>query len=181
MKKILLTVLFILAIFQMVVLATAIDVGSAAINGDTTSILATLVSRDNTANETGVITSVEIWAETNLANCEVATFDEGASSILTTRDTEAIGSVTADSKQTFVVNLTVSTGDMIGIYFSSGSMDITGDAGAVGTYYLAGDQIPCTGADFSLYGPAPMKRVSLYGTGATPAATTTNIFMGVNF
>ena len=178
MKKILLIIALALLIFQMVVLATAIDVGSGAIDGGNYWNPQTLIDTKNPANDSGTITSVEIWAMTtyDLSNCEVAIFFLVSGTNYSTRDTHTIGSVTAGSKQTFSgLSLDVQTGDYIGIYFSAGYLE-RNDTG-VATYYVAGDHIPCTNQTFSLISG---HTVSLYGTGTTEEEANV-IFFGTNF
>jgi len=164
-------------IFQMVVLAIAIDIGTPAIDRPATMSPLTRIITENLANETGKITSVEIWALTNLTDCEVATFYAVDETHYTTRDYETIGTVTAGSKQTFAVNLDVEKNDVIGIYYSGGALAGTTDIG--NTRYATGDNIPCTNQyfTFSTY------QVSLYGTGTTEVAVKKKnvIFMGSNF
>jgi hypothetical protein len=184
MKKILLTVLFILAIFQMVVLATAIDVGDTAINRASTTSDGeyTHINNGNPANATGTLTSVEVWAIADLVDFEPATFiyvsgSEGTT-YYTSRDSEAVGAVSSGSKQTFAVTISVTSGDFIGCYFSDGALE-KDTSGFTSINYVTGDKVPCTNVRFNNYAAADA--ISLYATGATPAATTTNIIMGVNF
>ena len=187
MKKIILIIILILAIFQMVVMATAIDIGSAAVTGDDYwGSGNTWVSQVNSANATGKITSVEIYAQAEMANCEVATFYVVSGNNLSTRDYEKVnngngaGVVLAGSKQTFVVDLDVVAGDYIGI-----RSDVGGNFYSNGTspnmWRALGDNIPCTDTAFvTTYSATP----SIYGTGATPeapAATDNAIMMGINF
>ena len=182
MKKILLIIAIVLLIFQMVVLATVINIGSPATNR-TSSFLDnfTIVSKNGPANASGTITQIEIWALENLLNCEVATFYVVSGNNLSTRDYEAIGNVTAGSKQTFNVNLTVETGDYIGIWMALNSPQgrIEKDAsGYISLWYLGSDQIPCTNVTFSVVdGDA----ISLYGTGTTEEEEENAIFFGTAF
>ena len=163
MKKILLIIAITLLMFQMIVLATAIDIGSPAINRASWISYQTSVQKTNPANASGKITSVEIWAYSNMSNCEVATFYVVSGNNLSTRDTQAIGSVSSGSKQTFEVDLNVQEGDYIGIYYETGGieMDVSGGAGK---WYKSGDNIPCTDVTFGFSAGHIM---SLYGTGAT--------------
>ena len=148
----------------------AIDIGSAATSREGTCGLPgyTLIDKTNPANDSGTITTIEIWAYNELANCEVATFYEGASNVFTTRDTEALGTVTAGEHSVsngngITVSLDVQTGDVIGYYSTSG--EIKADySGGTGNLYLSGDNIPCSGATFTAYDVYP---ISLYGIGAT--------------
>ena len=151
----------------------AIDIGSTASDRTGTADSAnTYINKTNPADGDGTITTVEIWADTELADCEVATFSEGAANIMTSRDSEVVnngngaGVVLAGSKQTFTVDIDVVTGDYIGIKFSAGLLEYTNGSGD-GRWYLGGDQIPCTDAEFTL---GANREVSLYGIGATAAA-----------
>ena len=165
MKKILLIIAIIFLILQMIVLATDIDIGSAAINRDSaTGVDFTIVDKNNPANDTGIITSVEIWANTSLVNCEVATFYVVSGNYLSTRDSHFIGNVTAGSKQIFNgLNIDVQAGDYIGIYLSSGGYIERSTTGA-GYWPLTGDNIPCTNISFGFWAS---RTISLYGTGTT--------------
>ena len=164
MKKILLIIVIVFCIFQMIVLAVDIDIGEPAIDrGSQIYYSRTFVNQGNPANESGSITSVEIWANITINNCEVATFYVVSGNNLSTRDTEFIGTVTAGSKQTFEVNLDVQAGDYIGIWVPSGAMEYETSGGG-GMWRNEEDQIPCSDVSFSLYADYV---VSLYGTGAT--------------
>lgn len=116
-----------------------------------TAVNFTQIYRDNPASKTGKITSIEIFAATNISNLEVATFYLVSGSNYSTRDNETIGSVTAGSKQTFTVDLDVVAGDMIGLYATSGSLenDTSGGSGSLGAI---GDCIPCTNQEFTSQG-----------------------------
>ncbi|GAH34944.1 unnamed protein product [marine sediment metagenome] len=139
----------------------AIDIGPGAIDRAASYGSLTFIAKDNPANATGTITSVEIWAETDLSDVEVATFYEVSPSYYSTRSTVAIGSVTAGSKQTFPISLDVQEGDLIGIYFSAGTIE-RDSSGYIGIWYKSGDKIPCENQIFSsMAGWA----ISLYGTG----------------
>jgi len=166
MKKILLTILIIILIFSMNVIAIEIDVGNSAINrsGERASGI-TWVDKNNPANDTGIITSVEIYAETAMTLCEVAIFT-ASGNVLTTRSNVAIGNVALGYNQ-FDVELDVTAGDYIGFYFSTGegSRAYTGD----GNWWYGGDNIPCTSVFFNSEGNTT---ISLYGTGTTEVGWT---------
>ena len=144
-----------------------IDIGSPAINrADSAVFNYTYVNRANPANVSGKITSIEIWAKVNMGGVEVATFSAN-NNVLTTRDTQAIGNVTAGSKQTFEVDLDVQEGDLIGIYFASGEIE-RDTIGFGGLRFRNSDEIPCTDEIFNtLSGDT----VSLYATGITIITT----------
>jgi len=150
MKKILLIIFTIILILSVNVLAIDIDIGMPAINRGTTASTYTWVNIGNPANESGTITSIEIWAMDTLENCEVATFFVVSGNNLSTRDHELIGNVTKGSKQTFSVDLDVQAGDYIGAYYTC--------------WMKTGDNIPCTNLTFS---NRSGEAISLYGTGAT--------------
>lgn len=115
------------------------------------------------ANASGTITIVEIWPYViNLANCKVATFYIVSGNNLSTRDSEAIGTVIAGSKQTFEVTLEVQEGDYIGMFFNTGYMEQVSNSQTY--WFRGGDNIPCTNTLFNVAtagGP-----FSLYGIGA---------------
>jgi len=165
MKKILLIIALTLLIFQMVIMAIDIDIGSPAIDREHSITSMTVVTKVNPANDSGVINNVEIWAAVNLENCKVATFYVVSGNNLSTRDTHTIGSVTAGSKQTFEVEIDVQAGDYIGIYFSAGELDRLNEP-TVGLWYGGAgvDLIPCSNQAFNF---TAYNTLSLYGTGTT--------------
>jgi len=175
MKRILLMIGIILLIFQMVVLAVAIDIGLEPVEGNDQGYANwTTVSKFNPANETGTITSVEIWAKVNLVGCKVGIFYVVSGNNLTCRDYQTIGNVTAGSKQTFEVDLDVETGDYIGITYTSGTMSANG----VGRWYVSGDQMTCVN---KLFNSSTSASPHVYGTGATEEEEANVIFFGTNF
>lgn len=164
MKKILLIIALVFCIFQIIVLATAIDIGSVAIDRALSSTFDTYVDKNNPANASGKITSIEVWFDGGYADAtdvQIATFFVVSGNNLSTRDTEAIGTVTAGSKQTIPVDLDVMEGDYIGIYWMAPAR-IERDNVGVGYWSADGDQIPCTDYAFPFYASRTM---SLYGTG----------------
>lgn len=172
MKKILLIIAIAFCIFQMVVLAIDIDIGSAAINraGATPGGLYTFVDKNNPANVSGKITSVEIWANVDLALCYVATFYVVSGDNLSTRSTHNIGDVTAGAKRTFEVNLTVQDGDYIGVQFFTGKLER--DEVGVGYWAISGDFIPCINQPFDFYAT---RTISVYGIGYGVPDQVTNV------
>lgn len=139
-----------------------IDIGDTA--EDRTGVFGayTIVAKANPAEKAGKITSVEIWANSELTNCEVATFFVVSGNQLSTRDNDSIGTVTAGEKKTFPVELDVEIGDYIGIYYDSGQLERSIASGLPGVWYKSGDNIPITGAYFT---SADNQSISLYGTG----------------
>ena len=132
------------------VLAVDIDIGYPAIDrAGSLAGMRTAIMKGNPANATGSITTVEVYAAVDMTEVEVATFLVIYDNNLSTRDWEAIGTVTAGSKQTFAVNLDVQAGDYIGIKWQSGSIERY-TTGGDGVWYAGSDQIPCTNYGFSL-------------------------------
>ncbi len=149
----------------------SIDIGTAAIDRATSSSSGTTrILIENPANDTGSITSIEVWAATAMSGFEVATFYNVSGLNFSTRDNQTIGSVTAGSKQTFTVDLDVVAGDYIGCYFTGGSIERT-ESGSGAWIYSGTDAIPCTNTTFVLGSAATY---SLYGTGETAVTAKTS-------
>lgn len=143
--------------------AVDIDIGMPATDrGSSLTGLRTAINKGNPANAAGTITTVEVFAYTDMTLAEVATFFVVSGNKLSTRDTEAIGTVTAGATRTFEVNLDVQVGDYIGIKWQSGAIE-RDVSGGEGVWYTASDQIPCTNYEFSL---GVTWVASLYGYGA---------------
>jgi len=135
-----------------------IDVGSAATDRASASVPGyTFVDKNNPANASGKITSVEIYASSNMTGCIVATFTADGDN-LTARDSYEIGAVAAGSKQTFSVNLDIESGDYLGIYFESGRIER--DNSGEGYWLLLGDYTDCTDTTFGFTADRTM---SVYG------------------
>jgi len=134
----------------------------------------TYVDKNNPSVITGIITSIEIWANIAMTGCKVAIFVASGNS-LSTRNIEAIGDVTVGYNK-FNVNLNVVTGDYIGIYFTAGGIDcdIFTDIGE--TWYLQHDWIPCTD---KIFFPTTNRIMSLYGIGDI-LTLVTNEVTGIN-
>lgn len=153
--------------------STEIDIGAAAINRGATAGYYTLIATENPANDTGTIDSVGIYAYNNLSNCEVATFEEVDTNTFTTRDSETLGTVTAptdDTPQTFSgLDMDVTAGDYLGMYYSSGEMEIDTSGSGIWLVLDRADYIPCTSQEFYFLAG---RTLSLYGTGETAAGPT---------
>ncbi|MBA7584581.1 hypothetical protein ES695_04225 [Candidatus Atribacteria bacterium 1244-E10-H5-B2] len=140
-----------------------IDIGGEAIERSSeAAVTNTKIDKNNPANATGIITSVEIWAWTSLDDFEVAIFYMTDTNVFSTRSNHFIGAVTGGSKQTFKVNLAVQEGDYIGYYGSVGTIG-RDKAGGLGYWYFTGDSIPCTDVEFTLSGNTTFI-YSVYGT-----------------
>lgn len=168
MKKIFLIIIIAFCIFQMVVLAAEIDIGSAAINRSSTgSPGGTVICFSNPANESGIIDTIQIFANVTMVNVEVATFFCVSGVNYSTRDNHTIGTVTQGATRTFSgLNIEVEAGDYIGFYFTGGKLD--GDSSGSGGRYITGDYIPCTNQPTSFLGDT--SAYSVYGSGETVAA-----------
>ena len=142
-----------------------IDVGPGATNRASTSTTTgyTNLLRGNPANDTGKLTSFEVWANSDLSGVKIGTF-YGSGTSWTSRDVESIGNVTAGSKQTFTgKDCDVQTGDIIGAYRTGGNME-RDTSGGDGAAYKSGDQF---GAGTQTYTDSPGVADSYYATGAT--------------
>ena len=148
---------------------SAIDIGSPAIDratfwgsGHTNRIV-----KGNPANGTGKITSIEIYAHSAMTDVEVATFYQVSANVFSTRDNEAIGNISAGYSQ-HNVDLDVEAGDLLGMHYTSGEMELTGTGqGQVGVWKLNDvDAIPCTDTTFTFVADCTF---SLYGSGITSA------------
>jgi len=166
MKKIILIIAIAFCIFQMIVLAVDIDIGSPAINRDAyVDSGYTYILKENPANEDGKITDVELYTRQPLTGCTVATFFLVEGSILSARDSHYIGDVPGWGKQSFSdLNIEVKTGDYIGLYFSGGGME-SDETGYDLLWYKSGDYTSSSDITYSAYGG---DTISLYGTGTTP-------------
>ncbi len=155
----------------------AIDIGNAATDRGSayTMTNVTYVTEGNPANANGSIDTVEIWPVSELSNVDVATFFVISGDNLSTRDLEAIGTVTSGSKQTFSgLDMDTETGDYIGLYSAGGSLEA--DAG-VDKWFKSSDWIPCTNVAFT--SSSFLGLGSIYGTGTESGAGWANKFNGV--
>ncbi len=150
--------------------ATEIDVGSAAIDRDAIGYTNTFtfILKDNPANDTGTLDTVEVWAYTDLTGLKVGTFS-GSGTSYNDRDYETIGSVTSGAKRTFTgLSIDVVTGDFLGMYVSGGRMERS-SSGYSGYGYKEGDQF---GSGSQTYTVISDTTLSLYATGETAVVTT---------
>ena len=167
-----------MVIFQLVVLAIVIDIGSPAIyRGGVSGGSKTYVEQNNPANESGIINSIEIYVYPTavLENCKVATFYETDTNVLTARDSYSLGTVT-DGYHQYDVELNVNSGDYLGVYADNNNLCLL-TSGGVGLWHQTGDQTSCTDTTFNVNSAWIM---SLYGTGVTEEEANA-IFFGTNF
>ena len=161
-----------------------IDIGAEATNRSSAIINgSTLLDNTNVANDTGTLDTIEIWASSALAGCKVGTFyEDGGATKYTARDSVTLGSVTQGSKQTFTVDsssnpiaLDVETGDLIGIYYSAGTLER--DASGGSCWLKTGDQMSVSQGTFV----SRVYILSVKATGASAGAADNSIFFGINF
>jgi hypothetical protein len=141
-----------------------IDIGAGASNyGSYRNGGYTTVCQTNPANANGVLTSFEVWlSDPGGGSAKMGSFS-GSDSNYTMRDYETLGSVTANSKQTFTgKNCDVSSGDYIGYYNAAGTLRVENTGGS-GNYWYNGDGFttPCSYNHDSNY------KNALYATGVT--------------
>ena len=147
----------------------AIDIGAAAINrGSVNGGLTTFISVDNPANDTGTITSFEVYLNSDATSYKFGTF-YGSGTSYTWRDYESGGAIASGSKQTLTgLNCTVSSGDFVGATIGGTNPFERDTSGYGGLYYRSGDQFLNSGAQ--TYTLLSGDAISLYGTGVTVAA-----------
>ena len=139
----------------------AIDIGAAAIDrASETSTEYTYINKENPANASGIINSVEVWTHTNITEAKVGIFYTTNGDTLKCRSAATIGAVTAGAKRTFEVSLAVESGDYIGIFTDSGQLDW--NTGGAGVWSKSGNH--CVVDEETSY-TAEGGVGSLYGTG----------------
>jgi len=161
MKKILLIIAIAFLIFQIVVLATDINMGNPPIEGG--QILAagyTAVDANNPADGTGTITNVEFWAFSS-GSAIIAIFSADGNT-LTSRDWENIGAID-EGYNSVEVNLDVVEGDYIGFFAWDSHLEGS-SPGSVGIWHKQFDYTQTEGALFTYNATVLM---SIRGTGTT--------------
>ena len=152
----------------------AIDVGAEAIDrSNAFGYPFTFIGLNNPANDTGIITSIEIWAYADITGLRVGTFYLVSGTTYKCRDSEAIaGTITAGSKVTKTVSIAVVAGDFIGCYYSGGQLDrsLTGYAGV---YEVSGEYIDP--GDQATYALQSGDAISLKGIGITSVDVTIDV------
>ena len=137
------------------------DVGSAATaRAEAIAADVTAIDLDNPASADGTITSIDIWAATSMTVVRVGSFYLVSGNVYKCRASQYIGSVTAGSKQTFAVSIPITTGDYIGCYFATGTIEH--GTGGTGVKYISGEYIDPD--DSTTYSTVGSKQLSLYGT-----------------
>lgn len=140
----------------------AIDIGPGATDRVSSSAGGmTILAVGNPANANGKLNSMEVWSSVLLSGTKMGTF-YGSGTSRTMRDYESIGAVTGGSKQTFTgLDCDVQTNDILGIYFSLGSIeqDVSGGDGIL---YKFGD---CFAGGANTYSSSAGYAISVYATG----------------
>lgn len=140
----------------------AIDVGVKSTVNSAEATARTHVNRDNPANDSGKITTVDIRCFNDSTGIKVAIFENVGGNNLTARDAQLIGNLAAGLHEGIVVDLDVVAGDYIGAYFATGNPAVQTTTGA-GVWYKNGDQTECVNTTFTAWTSAPY----LWGDGAT--------------
>lgn len=154
----------------------AIDIGSAAIDRTySTTSENGYILKENPANASGTITSIQVYVNTAFTDFRVFTAYETDTNVFSSRDWEAIGAL-APGLHTVEVSLEVEAGDYIGWYGTIGDGGkVEADISGTGYWHLsrATFAIPLVNVEFSF---AADRTNSVYGTGAAtgdlPAVTT---------
>ncbi|MBA7582582.1 hypothetical protein ES708_24514 [subsurface metagenome] len=141
-----------------------IDIGSGATPGDGPwPRNYTSVDKDNPANASGMIKTVEIYASGSMEECFVGTFYTTNGNTLKCRDSVALGRVDGGVKTTWPgLSLAVEAGDYIGMFFTTGSVYYH-PSGYTGLWYKLGEYIDP--GDEAIYTLLDGYAISLYGTG----------------
>lgn len=111
----------------------AVDIGAEAIDRTSSHLHSyTIINKVNPASAASLITSIDIWAYSNITGLRVGTFYTTNGNTLKCRDSEAItGTITAGDVVNKVVSITVGIGDYIGCWWDTGDIEraISGSAG----------------------------------------------------
>lgn len=146
----------------------AIDVGAAASDRATfASATWTLVSSVNAANNSGIITVVEIFVNSQpMTGLKVGSFS-ATGNLLTCRDSSAMPAISSTGLTTLNAQngdfspFTIHSGDYIGCYFGAGLID-RDDPGGFNSWIYNGDKLT-PGDNFT--GTQDDALISFYGTG----------------
>ena len=121
------------------------------------------IALGNPSNANGVINTIRIFANTNIAGAKIGTFSFVSGTTYKCRDVAIIGDVVSGSAQIFPgLSLSVNVGDYLGIYFSSGDIE-NSSSGFAGIRYAFGDilTVDLESSTSSFLGQA----ISIHGAG----------------
>lgn len=155
----------------------AIDIGSPAIDRPTfISGLQAYIIKENPANDSGVITKIQIYVYQTIANITFFTaYNTGVEDTFTTRDYQYIVGPWAAGYHEINVNIDVQTGDYLGWFCDVTEERIECDI-TVGVGYWRNPDISTHGAipfTNSLFIEEDLTRtMSVYGIGARPPTVT---------
>jgi hypothetical protein len=157
----------------------SIDIGPGAIDraGANSGNGYTVIEFTNPANDTGILTTMEVWAVSTITGFKMGTFS-GSGTSYTYRDHETLGTITSGSKQTFTgLSCSVSSGDYLGFYYVSSSLGLEYDStGYSGGCYKAGDRMIAEGAQ--TYTTVSNYAQSVYATGIRTYTHTASVIVG---
>jgi hypothetical protein len=149
-----------------------IDIGSAAINrSNWQDYGVSFIVKENPANASGRITSVDVWFKSSTSGAWVATFYPNLTppNTFTARDRQWIGPITGGVKETFEVDLAVGEGNYIGIFFGLEGQ-IEADESGEGIWARVGDIYTW---EKELFTFIPNITISLGGAGLVTSSTKT--------
>jgi len=134
----------------------AVDIGSEATDRPAEDVNPnyTFILSASPASKSGIITSVDVWATTDMSGLKIATFyrpdPSGHPNNFTARAVQTIGDVTAGSKQTIPnLSIAVEIGDYIGFIWTGGSLD-AGTSFGDNIWWKSGDRTDCDDFEFSI-------------------------------
>ncbi len=141
-----------------------ITIGPGAINGDgISSSTISFIDLTGSASGTGTITSVQVWAQSDLAGFVIGLFFLVSGTTYECRSSASIGDVVSGAVRTFPVSLAVQKGDFIGCYYDSGFLE-RNTFGGNGYRFLSGNHLtPTEESNFTDF--TADNKLSLYGTG----------------
>ena len=142
----------------------AIDVGVKPSVDSADAAAKTWVNRDNPANLSGKITTIDITCFNDVTGLKVAIFENVGGNNLTARDVVVIGDLAAGLHEGIAVDLDVEAGDYIGYYVATGNGSCQTVTGS-GTWQLAGDHTECVDTTFGTWTSVSY----LWGDGAEAA------------
>lgn len=139
-----------------------IDVGAQAIDRASSIGGYTLIGLDNPANSTGTLSTVEVWANTNITSLIVGTFYLVSGTTYKCRASQNIGDIIGGAKRTVPVSIAVVIGDLLGCFWANAAEEIEWDtSGYAGVFYRAGEYIDP--GDEVAYFTSADDAISLYG------------------
>jgi hypothetical protein len=159
---------------------STIDVGNGTFDGDgTRANNYTCIDGGNAANATGVLTSFSIWlATSNTDNSLVmgTFYYNGTVGHYRSRDSENnFGNISNASAATFTGrNCDVTSGDFLGEYLVTGTVEASSTGGSGGLGYVAGNAFTGNDTLFDV-SAASTQRTAIYATGVTVPDAPTSV------